>query len=48
MMESKSNDLAHLVRLFCWHSDVHHSSIDVIAAFAKFGRLIYYFVLCED
>ena len=24
------------------------SSIDVIAVLAKYGRLIYYFVLCED
>jgi hypothetical protein len=29
-------------------SYVYQSSIEVIIAFANFGRLMYHFVLCED
>jgi hypothetical protein len=30
------------------YEDVHQSAIKVITALAKFGRLIYHFVLCKD
>ena len=45
----KTYDIARLVGfLQDSRSGVRQASIDVISALAKFGMLIYQFVLCED
>ena len=47
MMET--NDIARLVGLLRnQSSNVRQSSINVIATLAKFGKLLFHFVLCED
>jgi hypothetical protein len=41
--------LAHLVHLLQYEDlEERWSSVKIITALAKFGRLIYHFVLCED
>jgi hypothetical protein len=45
----ESDVLSHTVGLLQdYYPDVRQSVIELITALAKFGRLIYYSVLCED